>query len=118
VALAVQQDGVMGFTNFGIETLMELIRMHKEKTRQWRRTLATGGWLELAYKQHAAVDDKVGVILDVEVTTGQTNEGDMIEPQVEEIQVTTGIDIKTVTAMLAMLTRRHTARSSAVASMR
>jgi hypothetical protein len=31
--------------------------------------------LEPAYKQHTAVDVKVGVILDVEVTTGQTNEG-------------------------------------------
>jgi acetyl/propionyl-CoA carboxylase alpha subunit len=33
--------------------------------------------LEPAYKQHTAVDDKVGVILDVAVTTGQTNEGEM-----------------------------------------
>jgi hypothetical protein len=32
---------------------------------------------EPAYKQHTAVDDKVGVILDVAVTTGQTNEGEM-----------------------------------------
>ncbi len=54
--------------------------------------------LEPAYKQHSAVDDKVGVILDVAVTTGQTNEGEMIEPQVDEIEATTGIDIKTVTA--------------------
>ena len=54
--------------------------------------------LEPAYKQHTAVDDKVGVILDVEVTTGQTNEGEMIEPQVDEVKATTGVDIKTVTA--------------------
>jgi transposase len=54
--------------------------------------------LEPCYKQHTAVDDKVGVILDVEVTTGQTNEGEMIEPQVDEVEATTGIDIKTVTA--------------------
>jgi transposase len=54
--------------------------------------------LEPAYKQHTAVDDKVGVILDVEVTTGQKNEGEMIEPQVDEVQATTGIAIKTVTA--------------------
>ena len=53
--------------------------------------------LEPAYKQHSAVDDKVGVILDVAVTTGQTNEGEMIEPQVDEVEATTGIDIKTVT---------------------
>src|SRR5436190_1721241 len=54
--------------------------------------------LEPAYKQHTAVDDKVGVILDVAVTTGQTNEGEMIEPQVDEVKAITGIDIKTVTA--------------------
>jgi transposase len=54
--------------------------------------------LEPSYKQHTAVDDKVGVILDVAVTTGQTNEGEMIEPQVDEVQAITGIDIKTVTA--------------------
>lgn len=39
--------------------------------------------LEPAYKQHTAVDHKLGVILDVAVTTGQTNEGDMIEPRVD-----------------------------------
>lgn len=54
--------------------------------------------LEPAYKQHSAVDDKVGIILDVAVTTGQTNEGEMIEPQVDEVEATTGIDIKVVTA--------------------
>jgi transposase len=54
--------------------------------------------LEPAYKQHTAVDDKVGVILDVALTTGQTNEGEMIEPQVDEVEVATGTSIKTVTA--------------------
>jgi len=47
---------------------------------------------------HTVVDDKVGVILEVKVTTGQTNEGEMIEPQVDEVKVPTGIAIKTVTA--------------------
>ena len=51
-----------------------------------------------AYKQHTAVDDKVGVILDVEVTTGQTNEGDIIELQVDEVGRTTGIRPTAVTA--------------------
>lgn len=58
--------------------------------RNWR--------LEPAYKQHTAVDDKVGVILDVEVTTGQTNEGEIIEPQVDEVSRTTGVRPKAVTA--------------------
>lgn len=30
--------------------------------------------------------------------TGQTNEGEMIEPQVGEVEAVTGVDIKTVTA--------------------
>src|SRR5262245_44513222 len=54
--------------------------------------------LEPAYKQHAAVDDKVGVILDVVVTTGHTNEGEMVEQQEGEVKATSGIDIKAVTA--------------------
>lgn len=54
--------------------------------------------LKPPYKQHTAVDDKVGVILDVAVTTGQANEGEMIEPQVDEIEGATGIDIKVATA--------------------
>jgi hypothetical protein len=39
--------------------------------------MATNGrnrHLEPAYKQHAVVDDVCGVVLDVELTTGQTNE--------------------------------------------
>ena len=80
-----------------------------EKRRQCKKvcvtdpdaTMATNArnrHLEPCYKQHTAVDDKVGVILDVEVTTGEKNEGQMIEPQVDEVRTTTGIDIKTVTA--------------------
>jgi hypothetical protein len=44
--------------------------------------------LEPSYKQHTAVDDKL--ILDVAITTGQTNEGEMIEPQVDEVEAITG----------------------------
>jgi hypothetical protein len=40
----------------------------------------------------------MGVTLDVEVTTGEKNEGEMIAPQVDEVKATTGVDIKTVTA--------------------
>jgi len=53
--------------------------------------------LEPAYKQHTP-DDKVGVILDFAVTTGQTNDGEMIEPQVDEDEAIAGIDINAVTA--------------------
>ena len=37
--------------------------------------------LEPTYKQHAAVDDLRGVILDIEVTTGEINEGQRIVGQ-------------------------------------
>jgi transposase len=66
--------------------------------------------LEPAYKQHTAVDDKVGVILDVAVTTGQTNEGDMIGPQVEDVEATTGISVRTVTADTAQPPPRQRAQ--------
>jgi IS5 family transposase len=51
-------------------------------------TSARNRRLEPAYKQHTAVDDKIGVILDVEVTTAQTNEREMIETQVNEVEAT------------------------------
>src|SRR5262245_49204372 len=62
--------------------------------------------LEPAYKQHTAVDDKVGVVLDVVVTTGQTNEGDIIEPQVDEVRHTTGV------CPIAVTAARHGASTS------
>jgi transposase len=54
--------------------------------------------LEPAYKQHTAVDDVFGVVLDVEVTTGQVNEGDNILTQVDEVAITTGNPVEVVTA--------------------
>jgi hypothetical protein len=38
----VGEDGVMAFTDFGIETLMELIRIHKENPKLLRRRPACG----------------------------------------------------------------------------
>jgi transposase len=64
-------------------------------------TMATNGRnrrLEPAYKQHAVVDDLRGVILDVAVTTGEVNEGQVIESQVDATMATTGVSITTVTA--------------------
>ena len=53
---------------------------------------------EPCFKQHAAVDDENGVVLDVAVTTGEVCEGDMIESQVDEVRAATGREIGTVTA--------------------
>ena len=44
-----------------------------------------------------AVDDVRGVILDVEVTTGEANEGGEIEGQADAVAATTGTAIKTIT---------------------
>src|SRR5512147_2781232 len=54
--------------------------------------------LEPAYKQHTAVDDLRGVILNVAVTTGEVNEGQIIERQVDATMAVTGVPITTVTA--------------------
>jgi len=64
-------------------------------------SMATNGRnrrLEPAYKQHAAVDDMRGVIIDVEVTTGETNEGQVIVERIDAAAATTGMPVKTVTA--------------------
>ena len=61
-------------------------------------TTARNQRLEPCYKQHTAVDDVRGVVLDVAVTTGEVNEGDLIEAQVDAIQEITDHAIETVTA--------------------
>ncbi len=64
-------------------------------------TMATNGRnrrLEPAYKQHTAVDDEAGVVLDVTVTTGQVNEGGTLDAQIDTVQRTTGVAVQAVTA--------------------
>lgn len=46
--------------------------------------------LEPTYKQHTAVDDLCGIIVDVEVTTGEVNEGVELLTQIERIEKTVG----------------------------
>ena len=61
-------------------------------------TTARNRRLEPAYKQHAVVDDVRGVILDVEVTTGELNEGQVVVERIDAAMATTGRPITTVTA--------------------
>jgi len=61
-------------------------------------TSARNKRLEPSYKQHTAVDDERGVVVDIQVTTGQINEGDWLDPQIEAISKTTGVKVTTVTA--------------------
>lgn len=63
-------------------------------------TMATNGRnrrLEPAYKQHTAVDDVAGVILDVEVATGDENEGMALAERLDAITATTGEPIAIAT---------------------
>src|SRR5215218_5128774 len=54
--------------------------------------------LEPAYKQHMVVDDVRGVVLDVEVTTGELNEGQVLLERLDATAATTGQAIVTATA--------------------
>lgn len=56
-------------------------------------TMATNGRnrrLEPAYKQHTAVDDIAGVIVDVEVATGEQNEGMAVAERLDAVVKTAG----------------------------
>lgn len=64
-------------------------------------TMATSGRnrrLEPSYKQHSVVDDQLGVVLDVEVTTGEVNEGEQMLARLDAAATMTGAPIATVTA--------------------
>ena len=54
--------------------------------------------MEPCHKQHTAVDDQAGVIVDVAVTTGQASEGEQLPEQIERVESNTGRKVKTVTA--------------------
>lgn len=54
--------------------------------------------MEPYYKQHGAVDDTCGVIVDVDITTGQDSEGRQLPEQIERIEENTGMEINTLSA--------------------
>jgi transposase len=54
--------------------------------------------MEFCYKQHTAVDDKAGVIVDVAVTTGEVSEGTQLKEQIERVDANTGRKVTAVTA--------------------
>ncbi len=53
--------------------------------------------LEPSYKQHTAVEDSHGVIVDVAVTTGEANEGKQLVEQLDRIEGTVGTSVASVT---------------------
>jgi hypothetical protein len=54
--------------------------------------------MQPSYKQHTVSDDKMGVIVDVEVTTGEDSEGRRLMETVDRVEQATGIKVKTMTA--------------------
>jgi transposase len=76
-------------------------KVKKQSTTDPEATMATSSHsrkLEPSYKQHTAVDDKCGVVVDATVTTGELNEGTQLMTQLDRIETNTGIKIATVTA--------------------
>jgi hypothetical protein len=61
-------------------------------------TTARNRRLEPSCKQHGIVDDVAGVVLDVEVTTGEINEGQEILDRLDAAAATTGAGRDAVTA--------------------
>jgi transposase len=64
-------------------------------------TMATSSrnhYLEPTYKQHTAVDDQAGILIDVDLTTGEINEGTKLIETIDRIEGLTQKPIKCVTA--------------------
>jgi transposase len=73
----------------------------KRSTTDLDATLTTsrkGIPMEPSYKQHTAVDDKAGIIVDVEVTTGEASEGKNLFNVMERVEELTGRKIERITA--------------------
>lgn len=76
-------------------------RLKKRSTTDPDATMTTSSHtcrMEPFYKQHGAVDDICGVIVDVNITTGQDSEGGQLADQIERIESNTGREIKTLSA--------------------
>lgn len=87
----------------------DLARRNAKQTGNYKKvcvtdpdaSMATSGRnrrLEPSYKQHGVVDDERGVILEVDVTTGEAKEGDHILSRLDAAAATTGAPVRTVTA--------------------
>lgn len=81
-------------------------RTRPEHPKKWSRTdpdasMATSRSdqrLEPSYKQHTAVDDLAGVVVDVELMTGQADEGAKLVEVLERVEELTGRKVEAVTA--------------------
>lgn len=85
----------------GNENISRTGRPKKRSTTDPDATMTTSSHsfrMEPNFKQHTAVDDRCGVVLDVKTTTGEISEGKELIEQIDRIEQTTGKKIETVTA--------------------
>ncbi len=83
------------------ESSAKALKPKKRSTTDPEASMATsnrGHHLEPCYKQHTAVDDYAGVIVDVAVQTGEANEGKQLLDQIARIEENTGLSLRTITA--------------------
>lgn len=84
-------------------------RSHKSRTKHAKKrsttdpdaTMTTSQnsfRMEPNYKQHTAVDDEAGVIVDIDLTTGEASEGEHLMEVIHRTQETLGRKLDTVTA--------------------
>jgi transposase len=76
------------------------VKAKKHSTTDPEATLATSSHnrkLEPCFKDHIAVDDKSGVIVDVAVTTGEASEGKQLLEQIVRVESNTGQPVEVVT---------------------
>jgi len=116
-AETVHVDATLIRTNVSWDSVVDthverVIKVNKYTTRKVKKvekriltdpdaTLATNSRthrLKPSYKQHVAVDDQSGVIVDVMLTTGNTNEGEEIIGQIDRIEQILPVKLKYVTA--------------------
>lgn len=63
--------------------------------------------MEPCFKQHTAVDDASGIILDIQVTTGEDSEGARLMETLDRVEATTGKPVERVTADAAYAHSRN-----------
>ena len=85
-------------------------RPKKRSTTDPEATLTTNNKqtrMEPCFKQHTAVDDAAGIIVDAYVTTGETSEGEQMMETISRVEATTGKPVERVTADAAYAHSRN-----------
>jgi len=108
-SLAVRHVEAIAAENGDVDPEAQAQRRNGRQTGKYKKvcttdpdaSMATNGRnrrLEPSYKQHGVVDDLFGVVLDVEVTTGEINEGQELLARLDAAAQTTGSAIRVATA--------------------